>query len=162
MNTVKKFVLVAAVIPVAFASTSVLAFGGKGDHQGGRCHGGMERSLFKQLDLTSEQKDKLQELRSANKAEMKAHRQANRAANRAELQSYHAKVQKLVLADNFDQNAANELAKQMVEKQTERRVQMLEKRHQMLSVLTPEQKAKFVQLSNERMEKCADKYQGRK
>ncbi len=154
MNTIKKLVLAAAVIPVAFASASAFAFGGKGDHKGGRCHGGMDRGIFKQLDLTDAQKDQLKEMREANKAEMKQNYQANFEARKAERQAYHDKVQQLVLADNFDQAAANDLAKEMVEQQTERKVKMLEKRHQMLSVLTPEQKAKFVELSKERMTKC--------
>ena len=45
----------------------------------------------------------------------------------------------------------------MVERQTEHRVQMLERKHQMLSVLTPEQKAEFVKLQNERMQECGDR-----
>ncbi|KOO11405.1 hypothetical protein AKJ18_29285, partial [Vibrio xuii] len=49
---------------------------------------------------------------------------------------------------DFDKAAANELAKQMVEQQSERRVQMMERQHQMLSILTPEQKAKFVEMHN--------------
>ncbi|GAK86710.1 P pilus assembly/Cpx signaling pathway, periplasmic inhibitor/zinc-resistance associated protein [Vibrio ponticus] len=157
MKTVKKLVLAAAVVPMVFASASALAFGGKGEHKGGHCQGGMDRGIIKQLDLTDAQKDQLKEMRETNKAQMKENYQANFEARKAERQAQHEKVQQLVLADNFDQAAANELAKQMVEKQTERKVKMLEKQHQMLSVLTPEQKAKFVELSKERMEKCADK-----
>ncbi|WP_114767548.1 CpxP family protein [Vibrio rhodolitus] len=157
MKTVKKLVLAAAVVPMVFASASALAFGGKGDHKGGHCQGGMDRGIIKQLDLTDAQKDQLKQMRETNKAQMKENYQANFEARKAERQAQHEKVQQLVLADNFDQAAANELAKQMVEKQTERKVKMLEKQHQMLSVLTPEQKAKFVELSKERMEKCADK-----
>ena len=57
-------------------------------------------------------------------------------------------------ADSFDEAQATALAKEMVERQTEHRVQMLERKHQMLSVLTPEQKAEFVKLQNERMQEC--------
>ena len=67
----------------------------------------------------------------------------------------------MLLADTFDEAAANELAKQMVEKQTERRVKMLEKQHQMLSILTPEQKTKYVELQKERSEKRLEKMQER-
>ncbi|EGU30050.1 periplasmic repressor CpxP [Vibrio ichthyoenteri ATCC 700023] len=157
MKTVKKFVLAAAIIPLAFASASAMAFGGKGDHKGGQCQGGMDRGMMKKLELTDAQKTQLKEMREANKTEMKAKFAETSDARKAERQAQHEKVQQLVLADNFDQAAANELAKNMVEKQTERKVKMLEKQHQMLSVLTPEQKAKFVELSKERMEKCGEK-----
>ncbi len=79
-------------------------------------------------------------MREANKAEMKAKFADGKEARMAERQAHHEKVQALLLADNFDAAAANDLAKEMVEKQTERRVKMMEKKHQMLSVLTPEQK----------------------
>ncbi|GAB2642917.1 CpxP family protein [Vibrio panuliri] len=161
MKTVKKLVLAAAVVPLAFASASAFAFGGKGEHRGGHCQGGMDRGMMKQLDLTDAQKEQLKEMREANKAQMKENYQANFEARKAERQAHHEQVQQLVLADNFDQAAANDLAKQMVEKQTERKVKMLEKQHQMLSILTPEQKTKFVELSKERMEKCAEKHQKR-
>ena len=156
MRTVKKLVLAAAVVPFALASASAFAFGGKGDHRGG-CQGGMDRGIIKQLDLTEEQKTQFQEMRGANKKEMKAHFEANGEAYKAKRQAQHEKVQQLVLADTFDQSAANELAKNMVEQQTERKVKMLEKKHQMLSVLTPEQKEKFVELTKDRMGQCGEK-----
>ncbi|WP_192859501.1 Spy/CpxP family protein refolding chaperone, partial [Vibrio parahaemolyticus] len=56
---------------------------------------------------------------------------------------------------------ATALAKEMVERQTEHRVKMLERKHQMLSVLTPEQKTEFVKLQNERMQECGDQMQQR-
>ncbi|MDW2111183.1 Spy/CpxP family protein refolding chaperone, partial [Vibrio sp. 2089] len=71
------------------------------------------------------------------------------------------KMQSLLLADTFDEAQATALAKEMVERQTEHRVKMLERKHQMLSVLTPEQKAKFVKLQNERMQECGDQMQQR-
>ncbi|MDA0150356.1 CpxP family protein [Vibrio sp. LaRot3] len=163
MKLAKKLVLAAAVVPLALGSASALAFGGKGDHKGphGKCGMGMDRGIMKQLDLTDAQKEQFKEMRTSNKEEMKAKFEANFEAHKAERQAYQEQVQQLVLADNFDQAAANELAKQMVEKQTERRVKMLEKQHQMLSVLTPEQKAKFVELSKERAEKCAEQRKDR-
>src|SRR5690606_23694751 len=112
---------------------------------------------FRELNLTDAQKEQLDSMRQAGRKEMKAQFKGKFADNQAERQAQHAKVQALVLADTFDANAANELAKEMAAKQAERRVQMLEKQHQMLSVLTPEQKAKFVELQNERMQECGAK-----
>ena len=153
MKTAKKLVLAAVVLPLTLGTASAFAFGGK-DHKG-------HRGIMRQLDLTDAQKDQLKEMREANKAEMKAKFADGKEARMAERQAHHEKVQALLLADNFDAAAANDLAKEMVEKQTERRVKMMEKKHQMLSVLTPEQKTKFVELQKERQQKCGEKMQKR-
>lgn len=162
MKTAKKLVLAAVVLPLTLGTASAFAFGGK-DHKGhrGECGKGMDRGIMRQLDLTDAQKDQLKEMREANKAEMKAKFADGHEARMAERQAHHDKVQALLLADNFDEAAANDLAKEMVEKQTERRVKMMEKKHQMLSVLTPEQKTKFVELQKERQQKCGEKMQKR-
>ncbi|MGD1467912.1 CpxP family protein [Vibrio harveyi] len=162
MKTAKKLVLAAVVLPLTLGTASAFAFGGK-DHKGhrGECGMGMDRSIMRQLDLTDAQKDQLKEMREANKAEMKAKFADGKEARMAERQAHHEKLQALLLADNFDAAAANDLAKEMVEKQTERRVKMMEKKHQMLSVLTPEQKTKFVELQKERQQKCGEKMQKR-
>ncbi|PMJ90441.1 CpxP family protein [Vibrio sp. 10N.261.55.A7] len=163
MNTTKKLVLAAAIIPLTFATASAFAFGGKSDHDRGhgKCSGGFDRGVMRQLDLTDEQKDQMTELRETNKASKKANAQENFAEKLAAKQAHQKEIQSLVLADTFDQAAATELASQMVEKQTERRVNALEKQQQMLSILTDEQKTKFVELQQEKMQKCSDKMQER-
>jgi protein CpxP len=72
----------------------------------------------------------------------------------AAMQANHQKMQTLLLAADFDENAVRELAQQMSEQQTERRVTMLKKRHEMLNILTAEQKAKYQQLQADRAEQC--------
>ncbi|CAK4069874.1 MULTISPECIES: CpxP family protein [Vibrio] len=163
MKMAKKLVVAAVVLPLTLGTASAFAFGGKDHKKGGHgeCGGGFDRGMMRQLDLTDAQKEQLKEMREAGKQEMKANFKGNFSERQAEMQAHHAKVQQLVLADNFDQAAADELAKAMVEKQTERKVKMLEKQHQMLSILTPEQKAKFTELQQERMGKCAEKMQKR-
>tara|TARA_Y100001956_G_scaffold1064_1_gene1350 strand:+ start:4139 stop:4642 length:504 start_codon:yes stop_codon:yes gene_type:complete len=163
MKMAKKLVVAAVVLPLTLGTASAFAFGGKDHKKGGHgeCGGGFDRGIMRQLDLTDAQKDQLKEMREAGKKEMKANFQANFSERQAEMQAHQEKVQQLVLADNFDQAAADELAKVMVEKQSERKVKMLEKQHQMLSILTPEQKAKFVELQKERAGKCAEKMQKR-
>lgn len=163
MKLAKKMVLAAVILPLTLGTASAFAYGGKGHHKGqdGECGMGMDRGMMRQLDLTDAQKDQLDAMRDGNRAQMKEKRQGNFEANQAERQAHHAKVQALLLAENFDQAAANELAKQMAEKQAQRRVKMMEKQHQMLSILTPEQKAKFVELQNERMQECGEKMQKR-
>ncbi len=160
MKMTKKLVLAAAALPLIFGTASAYAYGGgdKGDHKGmlGKC-GGFDKKVMRQLDLTDAQKAELKEMREANRAEMKAKHSGNKADKMAKMKAHQEKVQALVLAENFDEAAANDLASQMVEKQTERRVAMLKKQHQMMSVLTPEQKTQLKEIQQERMAKCADK-----
>ena len=160
MKMTKKLVLVAAALPLMLGTASAFAYGGgdKGDHKGmhGKC-GGFDKKVMRQLDLTDAQKAELKEMREANRAEMKAKHSGNKADKMAQMKAHHEKVQDLILADTFDEAAANDLATQMVEKQTERRLTMLKKQHQMMSVLTPEQKTQLKEIQQDRMAKCADK-----
>ncbi|MBD1564591.1 CpxP family protein [Vibrio sp. S12_S33] len=154
MNMTKKMVLAAVVLPLTLGTASVFAYGGgKGQYKRSddECGRGADRGIMQQLDLTADQQAKLKEMRGANRDQMK---NEFKGQKQAQMQAHHAKVQALVLADNFDEAAANELAKEMVDQQVSHRVKMLEKRHDMLSVLTPEQKVKFQELQQERMQKC--------
>ncbi|MCJ2378115.1 CpxP family protein [Vibrio sp. ZSDZ34] len=163
MKLAKKVVIAALVLPLTVATASAYAFGGgKGHHKGDfdRC-GGLDKKVFRQLDLTSEQQVQLKQMRESSREEMKAQFQSNFESKRAEMQASHQKMQALVLADTFDAQAANELAQEMVAQQAERRVGMLEQRHKMLSILTPEQKVKLQELQAERMDNCLTKMQSR-
>ncbi len=163
MKLAKKVVIAALVLPLTVATASAYAFGGGKDHHKGgfdRC-GGLDKKVFRQLDLTNEQQDQLKQMRETNREEMKAQFQGNFESKRAEMQARHQKRQALVLAESFDEQAANELANEMVAQQAEKRVRMLEKQHQMLSILTPEQKTKLQELQAERMDTCLTKMQSR-
>lgn len=160
MKMAKKMILAAVVLPLTLGTASAWAFdgkGGEGHHGGefGKC--ASDRGIFKELNLTDAQKDQLKTMREQGRQEMRAKFAGNNEARQAEMQAYHAQVQQLLLADNFDQAQANTLAKQMVEKQTERRVQMMARQHKMLSVLTPEQKTQYAELKQERMQECQAK-----
>lgn len=160
MKMTKKIVIAAAALPMIFATASAYAFGGKGgpDMDGHRGKGGDKfMKLVRQLDLTEEQKDQFRDMREAKRDEMQANREANRDARQAEMKAQFSAVQDLVLADDFDQAKAEELAAVMVEKQTERRVQMLAQKHEMLSILTDEQKEELKVLQAERMEQMSER-----
>lgn len=151
MKTKNKLMLSAVILPLLVGSASVFAYGGKDGHRGPKqCRPGLDRGVLKQLDLTQEQKDKLQEMKQASKEERKADFEKNAEARKA----FHDQVQKLVLADNFDQNAADTLAKQMADAQVQKRVEKMKQEHDMLNVLTPAQKAKYTQLEQAKAEKC--------
>ncbi|MGK0250068.1 MAG: protein CpxP [Oleispira sp.] len=156
MALFKKALVIAIALPMALGSASALAFGG-GNHHGGNHYGGKGgcgmqdgRKVFSQLDLTDAQKEQMQSMREANRDEMKSKRLEKRTAMKAN----HDKIQELVLASDFDENAARDLALQMSEAQIEGRVARLEKRHEMLNILTPEQKATYQTLQAERVEQC--------
>ncbi|TOD63843.1 CpxP family protein [Vibrio parahaemolyticus] len=162
MKSVKIFVLAAIVLPLTFGTAGALAFGGQHYHNGphDECGMGMgmDRGVMRHLNLTQAQQEQLRSLRDTNRAEMRSKYAEHHQARRAE---HHAKMQSLLLADTFDEAQATALAKEMVDLHTEYRVRMLERKHQMLSVLTPEQKAEFVKLQNERMQECGDPMQQR-
>ncbi|WP_413285659.1 CpxP family protein [Vibrio sp. MA40-2] len=155
MKLSKKIIIAATALPMVFATTSAFAKGG--NNMDGKKQGSFDKGLIRQLDLTEEQKDQLRDLRQANRDENREDRGANRATRMAEMQANRLAIQDLVLADDFDQEKAEQLAKLMVEKQTERRVQQLENQHEMLSVLTAEQKEQLKELQAERIESMQER-----
>lgn len=148
MNTVKKLVIAAAIVPAILGSVSVWAAGGPGRDcgpQGAPMGGpglGFDRGIVRMLNLTPEQFDKIRVIRREMRDEMYDQMQANRQ----HMQAYHQEQNALLLAKDFDAAKANELAKKMVNDQVANRVEMMKLRHKMLSVLTPEQKTKWADL----------------
>ena len=156
MKMAKKLILAAVVLPLVL-STSAFAFGGK-DHQGPReeCRPGLDRGMMKELNLTDSQKEQFKTLRQANKEEMKARFNDEKEQGEKSRMAHFDKVNSLLMAEKFDPAKATQLAKEMSNKQIERQVNMLSKQHQMLSILTPEQKTQFIELQKERLDDCAD------
>ncbi|PYF83379.1 protein CpxP [Marinomonas alcarazii] len=157
MKIAKKLIIASVVLPL-IVSTSAFAFGGKGHkgpHDECRPGFGFDRSIMKDLDLTDAQKDQFKALRQANKAEMKKHVREDKP--KAEMRAERTqKMNELLLAETFDPAKATSLAQALSDKQVVRQVDMLSKQHKMLSILTPEQKDKFVELQKDRQEKCAN------
>ncbi len=158
-SLMKKTTLVLLAAPLAFGSVSALAAGmGGHDAKGpmhGKCGMGMERGIWKQLDLTDAQKTQLKELRQQDREAMKS----GFKANMQEMRANHEQMQKLVMADNFDQAAVQELAQKMADQRVEGQVKMAKARHDMFSVLTPEQKQEFSKLQGEQHQQCMEKWQ---
>lgn len=152
MNMTKTMILAAVALPLAIGSASVLAYGkGKhAEHQQQRCGLHSEKGIVNQLNLTTEQQNQLKALREAHRQTMQDQRGRG---SRDDMSALRDQERALVLSADFDRAAANDLAKQMVDKQVERRINMLEKRHQMMSILTDEQKTQLQTLQQECMEK---------
>lgn len=160
MMTFKKTLALAIALPLALGSASALAYGGGKHHNGhgGKGGCGMDHSnMFRQLDLTDAQKSELKELRQANRETM----HGKMGERHSEMQAQHQKMQQLVLSEDFDEGQVRALAEEMSEQQVERRVAMLKQRHEMMQVLTPEQKTKLQELQAERSEKCQAKMEQR-
>ncbi|GGN30772.1 MULTISPECIES: CpxP family protein [Marinomonas] len=157
MKTAKKLILASIVLPLILSTTSVFAHGGK-EPQGPRheCRPGLDRDMMKELNLSDSQKEQFKELRQSNKEAMKERFKDKPQADDAMRDAHFNKLNDLLLADKFDPAKATALAQEMANKQVERQVNMLSNQHKMLSILTPEQKAAFIELQKERMEDCAD------
>ncbi|MGR6832510.1 CpxP family protein [Aliivibrio wodanis] len=162
MNMMKKMVLGAVVLPLSLASASAFAAGGS-HHEGGMKGEGMHGSkcmmkankkAFKDLELTDAQEDQFDEMRDARKAEMKAKKGQKRQPT-AEMKADHEAMQNLMLADSFDEQAVRDLAEKMSQRQIDRRVEMMKKRHEMMNILTPDQKAEFKANQDKYIADCA-------
>ena len=149
MKIFNKTIVIAMALPLVLGSMSAFAGQDHQDHQGRMMKGHHGGKIFSQLDLTAAQQQEMKTLRQANRSEHKAQRIENHKAMLVERQQ----LDKLVLADNFDESAVRVIAEKMLQQQVERRVAMLEQRHKMLNILTPAQKQKFVELKQQRAEK---------
>ncbi|KKD61475.1 P pilus assembly/Cpx signaling pathway inhibitor/zinc-resistance associated protein [Grimontia sp. AD028] len=155
MKFSKRIAATVIALPLMMGSMSAMAFGGK--HHGGEgMHGGkgmMGKHLLRGVDLTDEQKAELKTLREQKRESMKA----NKGELRTQMMAERQQMQELMLADNFDEAAVRALAEKMVDQQVERRIAMVKSQHEMMSILTPEQKVQV----KENMDKMAERMQKR-
>lgn len=155
MKMAKKLIIAAVVFPLVL-STSAFAFVGK-DHKGPQeCRPGLNRGMMKDLNLTDSQKEQFKTLRKENKQAMKEGFNDKREQGENARMAHFDKINALLTAEKFDPAKATELAQEKSDKQVKRQVEMLSNQHKMLSILTPEQKTKFIDLQKERMEDCDD------
>ena len=104
------------------------------------------KGMFKQLDLTAEQKEQMQALRK----EMQVQRKANRKANREGKQcngKRKGQMGQFVSAEGFDKEGFVAYATQKSQVKINMRAEMFEKR---MNILTPEQRTKFSELLQEK------------
>ncbi|MGR5208288.1 Spy/CpxP family protein refolding chaperone [Vibrio sp. PNB23_22_7] len=158
MKRLKSRTIEMLILPLVFASTSAIAdnHGQKYDekfHDKCGISMNLDRGMMNQLDLTDEQKAKLKSIREAHKQE----KEQTYVNQKAEQKDRHQRMQSIVLESEFNHAKANGFAQEVAAIQAERRVQMMKNKHEMLSVLTTEQKTKFVQLQDDRQKECRNK-----
>jgi protein CpxP len=144
----------AITIIAALGLSSALMASGHGMHA---CKHHKERSTIyqtiQQLDLTEVQKKELQALRETQRAERKASRKALKEKRTGKQQRMD--LGKFMSAEKFDKEAfkaaMNERMQQRDEMREKRLEAMIEKRAEKMekffSILTPEQREKWIQLS---------------
>ncbi|WP_028025860.1 CpxP family protein [Enterovibrio calviensis] len=150
MKLSKRIVATVIALPLMMGSMSAMAYGG-GKHHDGK--GMMGKHLLRGIDLTDEQKAEMKTLREQSRDAMKAGKGEMKAGMMADRQE----MQALLLADNFDESQIRVLAEKMAEQQVERRVAMMKRQHEMLNILTPEQKVEV----KANMDKMAERHQER-
>lgn len=157
MNMSKRVLVVMMALPLLVGSVAYADGGHRdGGHYGGKggsacgMHGAME-----QLNLTDEQKAEMKALRQSGKERMYAKgSDDNRKA-------HHEKVDKLIMAEQFDEAQAQEIADEMASMHSQRIVQRFANQHQMMSILTPEQKEKWLELKQGKDSMECDRKKGR-
>lgn len=158
MTMNKKWLAAAMILPLALGSVSVFAAGGqkggdRGDKGGQGCNVEMGDRMFRQLDLTEAQKAEMKTIRN----EIKQKGQQRSPEMRANMQGIKAQEQALVLAADFDEAKAQELAASMVEQRTAMQVERMRNQHRMMNVLNEDQKQQLVEMRADKMAKCQQK-----
>ncbi len=120
---------------------------GQGYHQEKRGHhGGDVRKMLRGLDLTAEQKTQIQALIEAAHVDKPKRDMAKMEAHMA---ARHA----LMTQPTFDEAAAREMIRERQANMADRALARMKLQHDIIQVLTDEQKAKLAERHAERMER---------
>ena len=120
----------------------------KNKHQKHSSKKGEMKKIFKQLDLTSEQKMAMKSHRKGMKEQMKAKR-GQMKAKRAQMHGERgmAGMSKFISANGFDKQGFMDMASKRSQNRTEMRANMFE---QKMNILTSEQRVKLATLLQEK------------
>ncbi|GGA89019.1 hypothetical protein GCM10011369_33970 [Neiella marina] len=108
--------------------------------------------IFRQLDLTEEQKTQIKELRS----EQREVGQAQKETNSATRDAHKAAMKALMTNPTFDQDEAARLIDERNAQQKARSIEKMRAHHAIMQVLTPQQQTQFIELM-EQQKKRGDK-----
>lgn len=153
----KKTLIALVAVPMMLGSMAAMA---KGPHGQDGHHGGMrggEQAIYKQLNLTDDQKEQMKELHKQLRSEAKEERKSHHEDAKADRQQ----MDQLIMAEKFDEDAVRKLAQKMADNKAEGQVKFAKARYEMMQILTPEQKAKFQELRQQQREKQMEKMKER-
>ena len=139
-----------AIIAAPLLLSSLSAFAGPHEATHNRCDW-KPQPVFRDLGLTTTQKQELSTLRKEAKAERHADVQSMRQENHL----VREKIARLIAQPTFNKSEAEALLQEQANLRIQHQLQNLEVRHKAFNVLTPEQKAKYETLRTEKMEHCA-------
>ncbi|MDB4836926.1 CpxP family protein [Marinomonas sp.] len=165
MKASKKLVIAAITLPLVLGTVSAFAFGDKdGRGKKDNCRNEFGRGMMKALEVTDEQKTQIKELCQAAKEEKHSDKeQRSKERKPVDMEKHKQRMEQLnalVLADKFDAKKATEIAQEMAKKHIAQQVSKLEMKFNLLAILTPEQKAKFVEIQEERMGEWTERKHG--
>ncbi len=134
------------IIAILFAGSllTVGALQAAGHHDGKQCDGKMMH-MMKKLDLTNAQHDAIKAIKDTQ--------HANKMAHKEQMKPIREAMKQQVMSDNFDLREVRNLAHQkalIVESMTVSKAQSM---HQVHQQLTPEQRAKMMELKAKMHEK---------
>ena len=154
VNTLSKLVLICGLATATLGAGSVLAKGGMHDRQGHSSARFLlsERGAEK-LDLTQDQQTKLKAIFEAQKTQMKALRGDDKEERKALREAHKAKLDVLLSAATFDENAAKELLSERQSKGEEFALIKLKTQQQVMQLLNAEQKEKFAKIQKRKSKK---------
>jgi protein CpxP len=157
-SVMKKLTLASLVLSTVFAvslAAPAMAAGHDGGHDRASRHGGPHQmfgmKMFKGLELTEAQKTKLESMLAEHRAGLKT------KAMPAALQAEQQQLQTLLQADQFDEAAARLLLEKQQSNRLEHELERLKLQHQLLSVLTVEQKARLAERQAKMQARMAEK-----
>ncbi len=149
MTLLRKTAAILIAAPLLLSSLSAFAAPHEGKHN--RCDW-KPQHVFRELGLTSTQKQELSTLRKEAKVERHADAQSMRQENHL----VREKIARLIAQTDFNKTEAEALLQEQANLRIQHQLKNLEVRHKAFNVLTPEQKAKYETLRTEKMEHCAD------
>ena len=157
----KATTLIIALSLLTASSVSGMVLAHQYNQEGSRHERGMQHQYSRQLPLqrtlaslalTESQQAQIQQL-------MQQHRATRAVWQRDD--SVRQQLEALLAAGHFDEVAARQLLEQQQQQQLEQRLSQLKLRHEMLQVLTAEQRAQLAEKQRERRQKWQHKKQQR-
>lgn len=143
MKITTRLTAAAIALPLILISASVFAFPGKDhkDNGGMQCKKMHDKNMLAGIDLSQAQENQIEAMRKNNREQRKGNRQEMMTQKAAE----HKQMQTLLLAPDFNEKEIRALAEKSVNQQLTHRMSMLKQRHDMLNILTPQQKEQVKQ-----------------